>query len=424
MPALIFFAVPAQAATVWGTSGLVTLPDAQVLPLHELELGGHYLTLPAKDPAIAGFLRYGILPGLEAGVLYGVPNHPWVTGSMKYQLLAPSPSNPMAVAVGASLLGVSTDGAIAGTHYFMSVSRSLSPVWGTVHLGFMGDLALNSRLMLGWEIPLGRWGAVKAEAFGPQQGAVPNANVGVSLTPFDWLSLAAASLGSPPNDWPVRGLALGASARMRVPDFFRGGAAPVPARPSPSPAPAVSGKLAPPPLPAATLIGRILGEDGAPRTGLAVRLAGKERETRSTANGYFFFPGLPPGRYAVQVLDADGKLASEVETEIKEGGPSNLTMSLAETGKRAMMPRGRIEGTVLFGEPPRPLPGVRVTIVGSALSVLAMSSEDGRFRVIDLPPGEYRLKAERPGYMAGSGTARLAESEMRADVKLLLSRGK
>lgn len=426
---LLLSAGQAQASTVWGSSGLVTMPDAQVLRGRELELGAHYLTLPAKDPAIAGFLRYGILEGLEASVLYGVPNHPWVTGGLKYQLLAPSPDNPMAVAIGMALPGVPSDGAIAGTHYFMALSRNLSPAWGTLHLGFMGDLALNSRLMVGWEVPLGRWGAIKAEGFGPQPGTTPNANVGVSLTPFDWLSFSAASLGDSSHDVLLRGMALGASARMRMPDFFRfwPKASPPLVRPTPAPmpssSPSVPGRLAPPALPAATLIGRILGEDGAPRSDLQVRLVGKEREARSTASGYFFFPGLLPGHYGVQVLEADGRLAVEAETDIREGGPSNLTIALTDSSKRAVMRRGTIAGTVLSGEPLKPLAGARVTIAGNALSVLAMSSEDGRFRVIDLPPGEYSLKAERPGYATGTGVARLAESDLQAEVMLKLNRG-
>jgi outer membrane receptor protein involved in Fe transport len=60
---------------------------------------------------------------------------------------------------------------------------------------------------------------------------------------------------------------------------------------------------------------------------------------------------------------------------------------------------GRIEGTVL-DEARSPLPGVTVTLGSVSLQGerLQTTAADGRFRFINLPPGQYRLRASLEGY--------------------------
>src|SRR5262245_10077945 len=48
----------------------------------------------------------------------------------------------------------------------------------------------------------------------------------------------------------------------------------------------------------------------------------------------------------------------------------------------------------------RPISGTKVTITGKNRSFESVTSQDGSYRVIGLPPGEYRVKADLPGNLA------------------------
>ncbi|HEY9899424.1 MAG TPA: carboxypeptidase-like regulatory domain-containing protein [Pantanalinema sp.] len=445
-------AVPASAATLWGTGGLSAMPDARTLRAREFELGARSV-LPGDRPgASLGFLRFGLVDGLEGTLVYAVPDYATLSGALKYQVMRPSAADPTALAVGLSLLGIDAAGPLSGLHYHMVLSRDLAgrigarPFhWGTLHLGFDGDVALNTRLMAGLEVPFGPLGRLTVEGHGPQAASGAYTGVGIELTPLSWLRLGAGSLGVPGLSPLDRGLYYGASVQGMLPELGRApaqapaAAAPPAARPQPSPgaspasAPSVlAGVLAPPALPAATLVGRVLGPDGAPRSGHAVSLASPPRRATTTATGYFYLPALAPGTYPLEVFAPGGEKVAGATASIEERGPVSLTIQLGSSPEaRAERPaatpaplrRGAIEGTVTDAATAAPLGGVRLVLEGTGVSVLAVTDTAGRFKVIDLGPGQYRVRAERPGYAAATASARVEPSAPFATVRLSIKRG-
>ncbi len=423
-------ALPAQASpTLWGYDGLVTMPDGRIARDRELEIGANALQLSKRPFAVTGFVRYGFFDSLETSLAYGVPGHPYVTGALKYQLLRPTPSDPTAVAIGASLLGVPTAGSIAGSNYFLAVTRDLGR-WGSVHVGFEGDLALNSRLMVGLELPLGSLGRLMAEGRGPQTGSAPFANVGAELTPFPWLRLGAGSVGEP-GDWLARGYYAGGSLRTVLPEYGRWFTArpsspkPSPApsgTPAPRPSPAPTGTVQPPALPAATLIGRVVGSDGTPRSGYTALLVGSTKRAITNASGYFYFLGLTPGSYQVQVLDRSGNQVAVAGAQLSTE-PVTVQVQVKEGRQPAEVERrGSVAGSVSDAQNGSPLSEARLTVVGNGVSVLAVSNAQGRFQVIDLPLGDYKVRAERKGYRPEALSARIEAASLHPLLKLTMTR--
>ncbi|HEY9855773.1 MAG TPA: carboxypeptidase regulatory-like domain-containing protein [Stenomitos sp.] len=427
---LPLLARPASAGpTLWGYQGLVTMPDARVAQERELEVGLQAIALRNRPMAMAGFARYGLLSGLEASLLYGVPGYPYVTGGLKYQLLRPTTTNPTAVAFGATLLGVPAAGPVAGTSYFLSLSRDLGR-WGSLHAGFEGDLSLNTRLMVGMELPLGGLGRLMLEGWGPQTGSAPYANVGAELSPLPWVRLEAGSLGEPGADWLTRSYFGGGSLHGVLPEysqwFTRPKATPAPG-PGPSPAPSRSGAspgqgVQPPALPAGTIIGRVVGADGTPRAGLTILLVGTSKRTTSNSSGYFYFPALPPGSYQLQVLDRSGTPLTTATASLGTE-PVIVTLPLKE-GRlpSAQEQRGSLSGTVADAVSGAPLAETRLVVVGPGVSVLVMSQANGQFQVIDLPLGDYQIRAERKGYRPETGSAKLEAAAKNPILRLMMTR--
>src|SRR5688500_9778518 len=57
---------------------------------------------------------------------------------------------------------------------------------------------------------------------------------------------------------------------------------------------------------------------------------------------------------------------------------------------------GRITGTITRAESNQPLQGVRVTLLGTQLTVT--SNPQGRYTIAGIAPGSYRLRASAIGY--------------------------
>lgn len=423
----------AASSSLWGYQGLVTMPDARVAQERELEVGARAVALPNRPLAAAGFARYGLLPNLEASLVYGVPGHPYPSGALKYQLLRPSAANPTSVALGTTLVGVPATGPLAGTSYFLAVTQDIGR-FGSVHMGFEGDLALNTRLMVGLELPLAGLGRLVAEGRGPQTASAPYGSLGAELALLPWLRLAAGTLGDPDSDWWVRGYYAGGSLKAVLPEYSRWlgagrpGPAPVPSTPpaprtaSTSSASNAPASVQPPALPAATLIGRVVGTDGSPKAGFTAILSGSSKRSITNSSGYFYFPGLLPGLYQVQVLDRAGSPVGTATAQLSTE-PMTLTVQVKE-GRlpTARERRGTVAGSVAEALTGAPLPETRLVVVGPGVSVLAVSNAEGRFQVIDLPFGDYQVRAERKGYRAETGTARIEAAAQHPVIRLTLVR--
>ena len=72
-------------------------------------------------------------------------------------------------------------------------------------------------------------------------------------------------------------------------------------------------------------------------------------------------------------------------------------------GKKAGSKMGSIRGIVSDASTRRPIPDVRISYIGpNGIKGEVKSDRDGNYRITDLPPGEYTLKAEREGYVPRS----------------------
>ncbi|MCE9627365.1 MAG: carboxypeptidase-like regulatory domain-containing protein, partial [Candidatus Eisenbacteria bacterium] len=78
---------------------------------------------------------------------------------------------------------------------------------------------------------------------------------------------------------------------------------------------------------------------------------------------------------------------------------------------------GRISGRVLDGKK-QPLAGVTVGMIGVALG--AMSGEDGRFTIINIPAGSYTVRASLVGYRAVTTTSVLVSADEATKLDLVL----
>ncbi len=238
----------AQSTGVWGERGLATMPDGRVGADREVELGTRLIAIGGLPTAIAGYGRFSLM-ATEATLMYGIPGHDWPMLSLKHQLQRPTRENPTAVAVGLGMLGVPANRGIPGSNLYVTLTRDINTRqngrdWTlfSAHLGFRADLALNSRLMAGLELPLGQHGSASAEWIGSQGSESGYANFGLNLSPLPSLSLSLFSLGLPNTSLFDRGLAIGASYTGILPDW------PGKTANAPKPAPTPKAAVAKPPL--------------------------------------------------------------------------------------------------------------------------------------------------------------------------------
>jgi hypothetical protein len=346
LPLLLTFPSPAEATSLWGYSSLVTGPDARVVPADMLDVGASAIALPGLAPALTGYATYGWGGRTELSAAYGLPGVAWPTASVAYQVVAPSRAQPLAIAVGLDLLGVGTNGAIPGAGYHVAFSQDLSSVFGrtglgTLHLGFMGDFSLNSRIVAGYELPIGSLARVMAEGWGPNGPSSGFAHLGAEWSPVSWWRVMATTLGGTDANWLNRGYTLGTGFRVHMPKLQRATPEPAPtSHPSPipsisappvlppAPVPTRSGLVSPPPLPAATLIARVVTADGRPMGGVRVAIAGIPRTETTTRNGYCFFSGLQPGHYGLVVKGSDGQELASQEAVVPDTAPATVTVRL------------------------------------------------------------------------------------------------
>lgn len=117
---------------------------------------------------------------------------------------------------------------------------------------------------------------------------------------------------------------------------------------------------------------------------------------RTDANGVFRIAGLEPGEYAASVLAIHGYAGprdSDASRQPFRAEPGRATRSL----RIPMTPLGSLEGRVLDGSR-RPVPKVEVELVRkfSNSGHYFETDAEGRFRIPDIEPGAYRLRARPP----------------------------
>jgi protocatechuate 3,4-dioxygenase beta subunit len=162
---------------------------------------------------------------------------------------------------------------------------------------------------------------------------------------------------------------------------------------------------------------------------------GVVRVTATDARGQFAFAGLPAGHFLIGA----GKPSwlPVIYGASRPGRPG--TLLALDAGQRvgdvalALVRGGVIAGRVT-GDGDRPVPGARVRVVqhrafagevaltGDAGDPVAVTTDaDGRYRVFDLPPGEYAVAVQARGIIGGD-VRRVTEAEVDAATSVTTAR--
>jgi hypothetical protein len=124
------------------------------------------------------------------------------------------------------------------------------------------------------------------------------------------------------------------------------------------------------------------------------------------AGGAYRLAGLPPGRISLEVTAPD-YVAQTVGLTI----PSDRDVSQAIQQDVSLRPTTVGFGGIVLGEGQRPVPGARVSIVGTERSDETTSNAEGYFGSVSLPPGDYMITAQAEGYQPGAITASARSGE-------------
>lgn len=154
-------------------------------------------------------------------------------------------------------------------------------------------------------------------------------------------------------------------------------------------------------VPVAPKEGRLRGRvvergPGTPIEGVQVIINGTDLSPMVTgADGAFVGSTFPPGPITL-ALTAEGYEPGVCETAVSPEGAD----AVAECSLVALPRVGSIAARVV-GPDGAPVAGAQVQLTGP-LTRTATTSEDGSFREVDLPPGEYQARVDQPGFLLSS----------------------
>lgn len=155
----------------------------------------------------------------------------------------------------------------------------------------------------------------------------------------------------------------------------------------------------------------------------ALRLEQRRAPTRSRATGFYVACDLPGATTLLADADADrGRRSGLVEVHVPARGLTRLDLVLADSagaapvvmtaggdsaaakGERQLRGTARLAGAVR-DETGRPVPRANVTVRGSAST--AVTGEDGRFSLANLPAGTRSVQVRAIGYEPRTATVTL-----------------
>ncbi len=375
--AAILVAQPAQAASLWGYSGLGLIPGGDVLRPGDYSTGARVAafegdgTVPVQV-LVPVHLTLGLLDGLEATLLYPGRNSgiSYLSGSLAMQLVKPTRDNPTRVALGLTNLGAPAVAAgvgkpnsfVSANNLYMALSRDFNATIGgqlrtlaVGYLGFTGAITditlvnLDSRAMVGLEIPVREYGSAYAEYLGASPRTGQFFNVGARYQVFQGFDIDAASLGQPGLQPWERAWTLGVNYRGQWPALLDASnqiverladppPSPLPARPEPAPKAkqaTVAPLVAPPPAPRATVYGRVTTSSGSPLPNAQVGLLELMQWRQTTHSGAYFVPSVPRGAYTLAVQDSGGRVIASRSVNVPGDGPLQADLMVHAAGQAA-----------------------------------------------------------------------------------------
>lgn len=130
----------------------------------------------------------------------------------------------------------------------------------------------------------------------------------------------------------------------------------------------------------------LVGLDGAPT------LVGSYTDRE----GDYRIANVPPGRYHLRALRGAWSMVEVKDVLVTVGVVTTMNFQLPQGGQS-----GIISGTVRDHESGEPLAGANIVLYradGTPTEIGALTNEDGAYRLLNVPPGRYRLQAALVSY--------------------------
>lgn len=393
MNALPFGEVLADTnASLWGYSGLLNIPDANVLESRSFYAGLRYFPL---NSGLSGVAAISILDDLEASLVFGVPpaaGFSALAASLKYRIIDQNDGQPLSMAVGASLLGLgNTASYVPGSNAFISLSHGID--WQNarlinLHGGFMGGLK-GARIFAGLDVPILDIVRFETEYLGVING-FQALNFGLEIMPHPDLAIEMAFMQQPtqPMNFWDRDFSLGISYRGNWGSLLEQPTPQTTVVPVPEATATPPTSLQPPSAQKGHIRVRVIDRTRitalseadiqlkSPRTGL-------EFSGKSNVLGEYTFKDIPIDNYEVRVLqegwNTELRLISvqanlETFIEIPLTGQDAILFGSLEAANNGSLDSVEIELLDLAGKSLR-----RVQVEGT------------KYRLEKVPPGTYQL---------------------------------
>ena len=119
-----------------------------------------------------------------------------------------------------------------------------------------------------------------------------------------------------------------------------------------------------------------------------VRLDNSPIATRSNDKGQFIADGVPSGAARI-IISAPGYIPCELSQRVRHDAPNPI-------GDIALAGNSEVEGTVVAESNGRPVKQAEVRVPGTA--VATRTDDTGHYYLSGLPPGQFELAVEAPGY--------------------------
>ena len=153
--------------------------------------------------------------------------------------------------------------------------------------------------------------------------------------------------------------------------------------------------------------GRVTDEGGQPVGGATVSLSTVASRQAGTSpfstltnpQGVYQFGNLPPGNYSL-TIQPPGSETLVLDTEVQPNLVTDNAAVHANADGGGAVTNGRVAGYVI-STTGQLVAGARVVISGNGFEAAAETNATGEFRIVDIPPGRYTLRATMDGFEPG-----------------------